>query len=709
MWLRSTCQNSGPLECPTPRENLSNSLFCLFHQEQPSRARSGLYPTFQSVTNLRSACRGMFFPILRLGTSFINTVPSWSVCLFDSIIIVHCSASVPAFWVRSSARHIPFRILAPDRTAVPKRQIFTGFSTHTAVNSRAYDKRIRTRRMQRSAMSSFVRPDFQIRPEDKGCNIFTQTLDDPFNDIFDQYVNLDSSDSSDFLNDSTRSNLCGEVDIAFDTGTASNGSYTVGPPPTSIRSPTSDQPHEVGQALTLWPAQERVASPCQRRKFRVDQARSIRATIPGPELLNIKGKSIIQARAFINPTSPPSTPPSTPSQKIAHSATATSKTTVRHRDRISKTPNRINNASSKMMSPSYYHRQETPSFQEWTQRFEQFNLQGMASNSMLSPPPSSRVSQQENPAGLWESQRNSSFEFSDPPELNDEGMVAMYKYRTTNMGPGFGSSSPTLVNRDKRTRQHARMSSSKDTYSSPVVAPQPQRSLSWMQSTPTPSENEHTPPLDSQQSWTGAIQVQQQTTSQQQIQQQPWYDTAQLPERYTPQAFQNMDFATQGLMIQCDDSYSPYVGEDSSDDYLTSTTSNPYQSTIAAEVFPTDLYPTTNPPPHQRTPSLSSSPSPPTSKSRRSSKSANHRRRKSSTSPSTPKTPTSAIGFVNFTPNDSKRILTGVAPSGSSKTKARREKEAIERSRRLSQAALRAVQKAGGDLEMLKVEGAWDL
>lgn len=55
--------------------------------------------------------------------------------------------------------------------------------------------------------------------------------------------------------------------------------------------------------------------------------------------------------------------------------------------------------------------------------------------------------------------------------------------------------------------------------------------------------------------------------------------------------------------------------------------------------------------------------------------------------------------FVNFTPSDSRRILTGVAPSGSSKTKARREKEAVERRRKLSEAAQRAVKEAGGDWE----------
>jgi hypothetical protein len=60
------------------------------------------------------------------------------------------------------------------------------------------------------------------------------------------------------------------------------------------------------------------------------------------------------------------------------------------------------------------------------------------------------------------------------------------------------------------------------------------------------------------------------------------------------------------------------------------------------------------------------------------------------------------VSFVNFTAHDSKKILTGVAPSGSSKTKARREQEARDRRRKLSEAALNAVRKAGGDVEALE-------
>ncbi|KAF4880575.1 Developmental regulatory protein wetA [Colletotrichum siamense] len=63
------------------------------------------------------------------------------------------------------------------------------------------------------------------------------------------------------------------------------------------------------------------------------------------------------------------------------------------------------------------------------------------------------------------------------------------------------------------------------------------------------------------------------------------------------------------------------------------------------------------------------------------------------------------LGFVNFTPSDKNILMTGVAPSGSSKTKARREKEANEKRRRLSEAAIKAVKAAGGNVDKLVEEG----
>ena len=125
----------------------------------------------------------------------------------------------------------------------------------------------------------------------------------------------------------------------------------------------------------------------------------------------------------------------------------------------------------------------------------------------------------------------------------------------------------------------------------------------------------------------------------------------------------------------------------------------------------THNYPTT---PHRRSKSKSrhrsQSPSPPAtdSRSRRASSSrrtSRHRRTKSTNSTPRQSQNLDKCGFVNFTPQDCNKILSGVAPSGSSKTKARREKEAADKRRRLSQAAVKAVVDAGGDLDALSKAG----
>jgi len=114
-----------------------------------------------------------------------------------------------------------------------------------------------------------------------------------------------------------------------------------------------------------------------------------------------------------------------------------------------------------------------------------------------------------------------------------------------------------------------------------------------------------------------------------------------------------------------------------------------------------------SPPPRARSSSTHVS-----KKSHRSSSSSHHSKREhgqSSSKTSKSSTPKVAVGnFVNFTPKDSNKILTGVAPSGSSKTKARREREAAEKTRRLSKAAVKAVRDAGGSIDTLVEEGIFD-
>ncbi|KAI5199425.1 hypothetical protein E4T39_06242 [Aureobasidium subglaciale] len=92
----------------------------------------------------------------------------------------------------------------------------------------------------------------------------------------------------------------------------------------------------------------------------------------------------------------------------------------------------------------------------------------------------------------------------------------------------------------------------------------------------------------------------------------------------------------------------------------------------------------------------SRTPSPPRIIKRKSSSKLQTHSRKSSNGERKSSRGKKAGGFVNYTPSDSEKLLTGVAPSGSSKTKARREREQADRWRRFSQAAAKAVADAGG-------------
>lgn len=93
--------------------------------------------------------------------------------------------------------------------------------------------------------------------------------------------------------------------------------------------------------------------------------------------------------------------------------------------------------------------------------------------------------------------------------------------------------------------------------------------------------------------------------------------------------------------------------------------------------------------------------SPTRSPSRKRGRSKSHRRKPSTSMLRSP----ASLDFVNYTANDSYKILSSVAPSGSSKTKARREQEALEKKKKLTLIAEQAVMDAGGDLEQLRKSG----
>ncbi|KAF1992587.1 hypothetical protein K402DRAFT_416234 [Aulographum hederae CBS 113979] len=162
------------------------------------------------------------------------------------------------------------------------------------------------------------------------------------------------------------------------------------------------------------------------------------------------------------------------------------------------------------------------------------------------------------------------------------------------------------------------------------------------------------------------------------------------------------ELATHGLMIQCGPSGMDGFPESSSSimqstetGYSASSVAFPGQQNLDGMSPRRHHHRHGSPPQQMRSPSAS--PPPLIRQRRASSKGRTHHRRKSSTTNGGSNARPVSVGFVNFTPDDSRKILTGVAPSGSSKTKARREKEAAEKRRRMSEAAKKAILDVGGD------------
>ncbi|KAF2091884.1 hypothetical protein K490DRAFT_61321 [Saccharata proteae CBS 121410] len=205
---------------------------------------------------------------------------------------------------------------------------------------------------------------------------------------------------------------------------------------------------------------------------------------------------------------------------------------------------------------------------------------------------------------------------------------------------------------------------------------------------------------------------------------QPWWSTNNEPQPCQQSAYHHnrfdslaistapSDLASNGLMIQCEPS--PFNSMLDAHAPGSSTPPLMYSAQMygnAPVLQPAHPYPQAQVQAHRITPpSRSPSSTPPLNihspRTRHSSSRPQSQHRRKSSSAATGSTPRPApVGFVNYTPDDSRKILTGVAPSGSSKTKARREKEAAEKRRRLSQAAARAIIEAGGDLQALEREG----
>lgn len=467
------------------------------------------------------------------------------------------------------------------------------------------------------------------------------------------------------------------------------------------------------------------------------QPRPQRAAISSSELLSLEGKA-----PPVNHTKAPSTSSSSSAAPtLRRKAKFCAPVPEPHRGRSQ----RVSKKSSREMSrPSYsIDRHDSPPYSDWTQRFEQISIQQPMPQLQTSSPRPTATYKDKRPGNIMTANYT-------PSHTPSQDRLPVATPATQEQRPSIGSEvshgsrlvtvaiSPTL----ETWENHADVSpmTLSNGNNDRLRAPHLRHADTWSYSPVSPLGDGPIPPLSPgfvvspthvQPSWLHGIPSNLDSYYQNSGPSPQSSTTAPLSAHAIP------DFVPHDLM-----NYEPYgnfINEDPSSSYSVISTENPFQSpTTPADEFPphnfykpqngdilngiTQSLPQT-PPPH----SYPSSPYPLHSPSKprtdRSLRSKSDRRGlkslgnlrapksasalkspKSALALRSPRSTTGTFGFVNFTPDDKGKILTGVAPSGSSKTKARRELEAMEKKRRSSHAALKAVEALGGDVERFKRE-----
>ncbi|CAI7674701.1 unnamed protein product [Penicillium manginii] len=387
----------------------------------------------------------------------------------------------------------------------------------------------------------------------------------------------------------------------------------------------------------------------------------------------------------------PSTPPATPRRKTNKSALITPKS-IRHRDPNERRSLLRKQSFSPSMMRSSVQKGRIAYPDAWAQKIQNFDFTGADERLPLSPPPSDVIVKHENMTA----------------ETMHQGLPEMpgqYDSRLFHPSPAVSMPSPSVTAFARHQQQYMNHpGSSALTNSSPPSADDifssshssdPQSISSWQSDALGTSSLSFTPDLQAQDaSWwspmPSRVAQQQQTPYQSMV-------ASPAPQRSMQSVGSQNDMMQGGLMIQLDPSFD--ISGDSSFSSNVASNSQKFVTPFAPQQVHTS-----------RSPSLSprADTSPKNKGHRRT-----HSRKLSGQSMNGPKTAKSStsprganksvnVSFVNFTANDSHRILGGVAPSGSSKTKARREQEAKDRRRKLSEAALRAVRNAGGDVDALE-------
>ncbi|KAL4920023.1 regulatory protein weta [Aspergillus aurantiobrunneus] len=554
--------------------------------------------------------------------------------------------------------------------------------------------------------------------------MFAQPYDHSFNDLFNQYVNMDTSST-----DANKEvSFPSEFDQLFPLDSLSNDC--------GDQSPIISTAQHARQSAQDWGKD--LWSLSQNSSSSTDQSNHAfqESTQPSTVLdLNagLEVPSTGHSHASL-PRSTPSTPPATPASK-AKGGLFTPKTIRRHRESHDRRGLlRNQNFSPGLMRPSQAQKSSgRMAYPEaWTQRVQNFAIRSSDECLPLSPPPSDVLVQQENIPKHTPAQMNHSTEgfggSTELPQRFDSGYITQSPAipMPSPSANALGGQQQRYISQSNTSALTPSPPSAGDLFPSPHSSG-PQSMSSWNSDSLGTQAFQFTPELQGHdaQTWWSSMQpeVAQRQTSYQHMVASP------VPQRPIQASTNHNDLMQGGLMIQLDPT-SFDISSSFPSSTMPSTTNSQNNNTYNLETNAPQKYVDSSSftTPIVPNPSLSPSISPKTNEppkngsimrngmAMKNAPRRPHGRKLSGQSAGAPKLvkgPNSlstslkgdksvTVSFVNFTANDSQKILTGVAPSGSSKTKARREQEARDRRRKLSEAALQAVRQAGGDVEALE-------
>ena len=606
--------------------------------------------------------------------------------------------------------------------------------------------------------------------------MFAQPFDHSFNDLFNQYVNMESS-NVDGNKDVSFSG--GDLDQFFPLDSLSSDCGDLSPSgSTSKRSRRSSQPW--GQDLWGVPQDTAASSSSEQGSFPSQDTIQPSAVSDLTFTVDASASSQPAATQGLLSSATPSTPPHTPRKKACTGSGITTPNSNRHpRD----TNARRNQLRKQSFSPSLMRSSQTPKGRmacsdASAQRFHSFSFRNPDDHLPLSPPPSDILIQQENNLA-------STTTDSTPNQSNNRAadhhftgssadMSQQYDSNVFNQSPAISMPSPSANALARQQQKYMSQQSNPGMTTSPPSADEifssphssaSQSLSSWYSDSLGASSFSFPSDLsgpDAQAWWSpmgSRVPTQRQQAYQQQQQQQQSVIASPTPQRPIQSHPEHQhDMFQGGLMIQFDQSFdmsgsanttsfasssAPAAAAAAATHETTATTSAPTYSQMPTTpqkfihpTFTTPQMPHTQssqsspslspktPGGHSRSPrnKFSATPSHPRTPGSAITKTPNRRSYESkmamgstpTTMPKPARTPggsggsmkgsnkSLSVSFVNFTPSDSKKILTGVAPSGSSKTKARREQEARDRRRKLSEAAMLAIRNAGGDIDSLE-------